>query len=105
MFVSALSGFLLGAIAGMQFGHWIHPADTFSVQVINQVFAIKTNKRTGETWLMDLSSQLWNPIPSSPRRTATKNPWINTSTGQEGSVGGAGALPTWEETKPLSHKE
>ncbi|HEX5218870.1 MAG TPA: hypothetical protein VFZ59_04835 [Verrucomicrobiae bacterium] len=66
--IGILVGFLAGAIVGFMANRNTAAqgkSEDFSIQVLNQVTAIKINKRTGETWQFDFREDKeanWKPI-------------------------------------------
>lgn len=60
-----LAGLVIASVTVVLVSPEMFSGDQFSVQVLNQAFAIKTNKRTGETWVFDLESKVWKPIRNS----------------------------------------
>ena len=47
-------GYFVGAFSGFAATFFLNRTDEWSVQVVNAGMAIRTNKRTGQTWLWKL---------------------------------------------------
>jgi hypothetical protein len=59
----------VGAALGF-FGSRYFSSDRYTVQIMNQAYAIKTNTRTGETWIMNWRDKVWKPIPNENKNSA-----------------------------------
>lgn len=55
-------GFIAGICLGGLTCQKLVRSDDFTIQIMNQVTALKINKRTGETWEYDRRNKMWTPI-------------------------------------------
>lgn len=63
----------VGAAVGFFLARYFY-SDRYTVQIMNQACAIKTNTRTGETWIMNWRDKVWKPMPN-----ANENSSLNKS--------------------------
>lgn len=66
LFVGLIAGFIVGICAGVIATRFLFYSDDFSVQIMNHATAIKTNKRTGETWIMNRDDGVWQSTKTAP---------------------------------------
>lgn len=53
---------ICGALVGFFAGQCVSP-HRYTVQVLSQARALKTDTKTGKTWWFNLSDKTWTPIP------------------------------------------
>jgi hypothetical protein len=59
--VAMLCGIAVGFFTA-RFVFWEH----YTVQIMNEAYAIKINTRTGETWMLNLRDKMWQQITTAP---------------------------------------
>ena len=64
LIVGIAIAFVIGVLVGFSSGRQIDTSARFSIHVIARG-AIKIDKRTGESWLMEIGSPVWKPITTS----------------------------------------
>lgn len=57
-------GLLVGLVVGVSVMHILNPPERYSIQIMNEVMALKLDKRTGQTWKLRGNGTEWIPISS-----------------------------------------